>query len=948
MPVQLPRSVELFRCSAEQRNNMVESHAEKTRRKGTLMKSNYSLVRSALQKATSCTLSVVLACGLLPATSFANEAQEAAKSFQEAALAQENEDSPTSLDAQGELIDSTEYQLSNGEIVSADEAASKTVELENEAFAAAAADSTTNSDDDAALSAQELTTSTKSGTETDSGYCGTTDNGADGTNISYYYDGAGTLTLTGTGEPAFYSEYNQTFWFSSPVPGWYDYRTSITKVVIGEGITAISSALFAHTSITSVTLPSTIKNLDQIAFTGCSKLTSVKLNEGLESIGSEVFKNTAVTAIDIPSTVSSINAAFFRNIDVSNITISQENPYFAIENNVLYSLDSAKNKAKLVRASSSFTGTLKLPSTVIEIANNACESMTGITQVELPKGLTTIGEGAFNLSGLTSIVIPDSVTTIGGSAFASCSNMTFAHVGSGFKGSTAADKNSMFAGNRKLATVELSEGLEVIENYMFQNCTSLTSLTIPSTVTTIGKNAFYGCSKLSQVDIPSTVQSIGTYAFPANTTVTGAVKISDGSYLPNATAAVIEYDVQYCEEDARSMLSMINSFRTGSDAWYYNGNEEKVTASGLSELKYDKNLEEIAKARAAEIAIQFSHTRPDGGSWYTASSNGVTPNGENIAAGYSSAESVFVGWREDDEGYIGQGHRRNMLSSSFTAVGIAHVQFNGVNYWVQEFGRLSNTTSVSGNGSTYTAPYRVTLPYTSIKNFPTEFSFPNNLGLISKGQSATISPFYASGLRLSDTFSYGGFSACIYPILVSSNASQLSVSDNKVTALVNYPNAQVSAYVGGKEYTIEANQYGHCYEVGTSEFVPGKVKVTYLLDVPDGQVPSLSGSTLVKTSRGTYETLIDTASASALTDESFTLVAASSSDLIAQEMGDVTNNGLVNIVDAQVVYDMASKYYSYASFSLCDWLCADMNNDYVLDAADALTVQRAAVGHRIR
>ncbi|MCD7765376.1 MAG: CAP domain-containing protein [Lachnospiraceae bacterium] len=160
------------------------------------------------------------------------------------------------------------------------------------------------------------------------------------------------------------------------------------------------------------------------------------------------------------------------------------------------------------------------------------------------------------------------------------------------------------------------------------------------------------------------------------------------------------------------MLDMINSLRTGSDAWYWNSdNTTKTVCSGLSELTYDYDLEAIAMQRAAEIALYYSHTRPDGTTcWtaYTENSYAIYTVGENIAAGYTTASSVFTGWAEEDEDYSGQGHRRNMLSSSFTSVGIGHVYYNGCHYWVQEFARSSNkSTVVSANDSATDATVRV-------------------------------------------------------------------------------------------------------------------------------------------------------------------------------------------------------------------------------------------------
>ena len=155
----------------------------------------------------------------------------------------------------------------------------------------------------------------------------------------------------------------------------------------------------------------------------------------------------------------------------------------------------------------------------------------------------------------------------------------------------------------------------------------------------------------------------------------------------------LQVQVTYGQTQARSMLDMINSFRTGSDAWAWNSSDtQKVMYSNLKPLRYDYELEKAAMLRAAELVISYSHTRPDGSSCFTAGGWGTSRNaygnraGENIAYGYRSAAAVFTAWQETDLPYSGQGHRRNMLDQQFTSVGIGHVICNGVHYWVQEFG----------------------------------------------------------------------------------------------------------------------------------------------------------------------------------------------------------------------------------------------------------------------
>lgn len=157
------------------------------------------------------------------------------------------------------------------------------------------------------------------------------------------------------------------------------------------------------------------------------------------------------------------------------------------------------------------------------------------------------------------------------------------------------------------------------------------------------------------------------------------------------------------DAEARGMLSLVNSFRQSNEAWYWNETDtKKISVTGLSGLQYDENLEKIAKIRAEELVQNFAHERPDGTKCFTCTAtdaNGETVStyGENIAKGVGmTAEQAFVCWREDDEKYDGQGHRRNMLSSipeypdaHFTCIGIAgFVGDDGCTYWVQEFGYI--------------------------------------------------------------------------------------------------------------------------------------------------------------------------------------------------------------------------------------------------------------------
>ena len=204
----------------------------------------------------------------------------------------------------------------------------------------------------------------------------------------------------------------------------------------------------------------------------------------------------------------------------------------------------------------------------------------------------------------------------------------------------------------------------------------------------------------------------------------------------------VSISVQYGQTEARTILNMINEMRTSStDAWYWKQDDTtKTYCTNLQPLQYDYDLEKTAMQRAAEIAIIYSHTRPNNKDTFSAfyeNSVYYTYAGENIAAGYGSADSVNDGWREDNELYAGQGHRRNMLNSKFNCVGIGHVYYNGFHYWVENFAYRDkvNTTPVSADNTETT----LTIPVATSKISNFNITFDKDEYSLKTGESTSIS-----------------------------------------------------------------------------------------------------------------------------------------------------------------------------------------------------------------
>ena len=133
---------------------------------------------------------------------------------------------------------------------------------------------------------------------------------------------------------------------------------------------------------------------------------------------------------------------------------------------------------------------------------------------------------------------------------------------------------------------------------------------------------------------------------------------------------------------AQPTESQASEFRTAYENEVISLVNAERAKVGLPALSADSGAVDVAHIRAKEIVQSFSHTRPDGRSCFTAAADsGVSYRtaGENIAYGYATPQQVVSGWMNSE------GHRKNILSSSFTKIGVGCYESNGVLYWSQFF-----------------------------------------------------------------------------------------------------------------------------------------------------------------------------------------------------------------------------------------------------------------------
>lgn len=117
-------------------------------------------------------------------------------------------------------------------------------------------------------------------------------------------------------------------------------------------------------------------------------------------------------------------------------------------------------------------------------------------------------------------------------------------------------------------------------------------------------------------------------------------------------------------------------------------NQERARA-GCAALTVNTVLMSAAEAHSLDMATRgyFDHTNPEGLlPWDRARAAGYPSSsvGENIAAGYTTPDSVMLGWMKSN------GHRRNIQNCSYREIGVGYVKVNGSqwgSYWTQMFGK---------------------------------------------------------------------------------------------------------------------------------------------------------------------------------------------------------------------------------------------------------------------
>ena len=319
-------------------------------------------------------------------------------------------------------------------------------------------------------------------------------------------------------------------------------NSAVTNVILTKrgDSTSIPSTVLGYLPITMqfLTFANGITQLENATTAVLSKdtfasLESISLPENAIAIGNNIFNNVAATTFEHTENVTVIGANAFANSQLT--TFNTENIYElnltnvssvgtnAFENTAFTSviLNNATSLAE--NALSGVTGLVDVMVTYTEAENTVVEEalMRQLPQtmqnLTLDNGLTALADAdsavftGDQFTNLQKVTFPQNAFKVGNHTFANsvCANFVNTEYITGignhaFEGYTGEmftfgalqDLGAKaFYNATKLASVEISSNLTVLNESVFEGCENLQTVTV-SNVNTIANRAFYGCTSL--------------------------------------------------------------------------------------------------------------------------------------------------------------------------------------------------------------------------------------------------------------------------------------------------------------------------------------------------------------------------------------------------------------------------------------------------------------------
>ena len=437
----------------------------------------------------------------------------------------------------------------------------------------------------------------------------------------------------------------------------------------------------------------TERGYDTGIFNGCTSLTSIIFPEGIQRIGRCWFFDSPIESITIPSSVKEIEDSAFRYcLNLKTVTFEDG-----------CSLETIGGTA--FRKDSNLTE-FSFPDSLIIIGANAFEE-TGLYTADLPDSLETMYQGAFNgCSNLETVTIPNRMTYEWGDnngAFEGCNSLSTVI----FKEGVTKIDNGLFGWNEGLESIEIPEGVTEIGRRAFRRNYNLKKIVLPKSLTSIGGEAFSDCTALETIEVKGTRPAVddsicenvvatvkfGTWdLIPDNWGGQLTFEGTIGYYKLNFDANGGRTDTPYISvKRGEAYGKLPKASRKGYSfiGWYTEKEGgSKVTSKTI--LKSDEDKTVYAHWKGHKYNIKFNKNGGTGSMKKKAMKNLVYGRTYTLPANkFSRKGYVFIGWSDKKRGtiiYTNRAHIRNVTAKDKETVTLyaiwkkKNIKYYNINY----------------------------------------------------------------------------------------------------------------------------------------------------------------------------------------------------------------------------------------------------------------------------
>lgn len=162
----------------------------------------------------------------------------------------------------------------------------------------------------------------------------------------------------------------------------FNYLPSLKTIVMPSTLTTIGTTAFANcTSLTSATMPASMTAIPEELFYQDRQLADITLPTAFVTIGKRAFVQTAIKTMTLPATIKEIGeSAFSKCHQLTNMVIPE----------------SVTELSTSLFEDCSVLTSVSLPATLTRIGNRSFYNCPSLESVVLPTTIKTIGAGAFN------------------------------------------------------------------------------------------------------------------------------------------------------------------------------------------------------------------------------------------------------------------------------------------------------------------------------------------------------------------------------------------------------------------------------------------------------------------------------------------------------------------------------------------------------------------------